>query len=123
MNLLKIQTLMVTNKVSGLGVGGEKSWRLGHRIEENIWSEARAVLSRLSCVRLFATLRTVARQAPLSMGFSRQENEWVPSPSPGHLPYRGIQPGTLMPPAFAGGFFTTSATWEAMSDAWRHTKR
>ena len=36
MNLLKIQTLMVTNKISCLGVGGEKSQRLGHRIEENI---------------------------------------------------------------------------------------
>ena len=49
--------------------------------------------------------------------------EWVPFPSPGHLPYWGIKPGSLMPPAFAGGFFTTSATWEATSDTWRHTKR
>ena len=28
----------------------------------------------LSCVHLFATTRTVAHQASLSMGFSRQEN-------------------------------------------------
>ena len=38
-------------------------------------------------VRLFATLWTVALQAPLSMGFSRQEY-WsgLPFPSPGDLP-------------------------------------
>ena len=47
----------------------------------------------LSRVRLFATLWTVARQAPLSMGFSRQEY-WsgLPFPSPGDLPNSGIGP-------------------------------
>ena len=47
----------------------------------------------LSCVRLFATPWTVARQAPLSMGFSRQEY-WsgVPFPSPGDLRDPGIEP-------------------------------
>ena len=47
----------------------------------------------LGCVRLFATLWTVARQAPLSMGFSRQEY-WsgLPFPSPGDLPNPGIEP-------------------------------
>ena len=47
----------------------------------------------LSRVRLFATLWTVAPQAPLSMGFSRQEY-WsrVPFPSPGHLPNPGVEP-------------------------------
>ena len=47
----------------------------------------------LSCVRLFATLRTVAHQAPQSMGFSRQEY-WsgLPFPSPGELPDPGIEP-------------------------------
>ena len=44
------------------------------------------------CVRLFATPWTVARQAPLSMGFSRQEF-WsgLPFPSPGD-PYPRIEP-------------------------------
>ena len=44
---------------------------------------------------LFATLQTVARQAPLSMGFSRQEY-WsgLPWPSPGHLPDPVIEPGS-----------------------------
>ena len=52
----------------------------------------------LSRVRLFATPWTVAYQAPLSMGFSRQEY-WsgVPFPSPGDLPDPGIKPGS---PAF-----------------------
>ena len=47
----------------------------------------------LSCVRLFVTPQTVACQAPLSMGFSRQEY-WSEesSPFPGDLPYPGIKP-------------------------------
>ena len=69
------------------------------------------VLSRFSHVRLFATLWTVAHQAPLSVGFSRQEY-WsgVPFPSPGDLPDLGIEPVSLMSPALAGRFFTISAT-------------
>ena len=49
----------------------------------------------LSCVQLFATPWTVAHQAPLSMGFSRQEY-WsgLPFPSPGDLPDSGIKPGS-----------------------------
>ena len=55
--------------------------------------------------QLFATPGTVARQAPLSMGFFRQEF-WsgLPFPSPGDLPEPGIEP---VSPALAGGFFTT----------------
>ena len=47
----------------------------------------------LSRVQLFATLWTVAHQAPPSMGFSRQEY-WsgLPFPSPGDLPGPGIKP-------------------------------
>ena len=60
------------------------------------------------------TLWTVACQAPLSMGFSRQEY-WsgLPFLSPGDLPDPGIEPASLMSLALAGRFFTTSATWEA----------
>ena len=52
-------------------------------------------MKSLSRVQLFATLWTVARQAPLSMGFSRQEC-WsgLPFPSPGDLPDPGIEPGS-----------------------------
>ena len=47
----------------------------------------------LSCVRLFATPWTAAHQAPLSMGFSRQEY-WsgLPCPPPGDLPNPGVEP-------------------------------
>ena len=60
-------------------------------------------------------LWTVARQAPLSMGFSRQEY-WsgLPFPSPGDLPEPGIEPASLVSSELAGGFFTIRATWEAI---------
>ena len=69
-----------------------------------------------SHVGLFVTLWTIALQAPLSMGFSRQEC-WsgLPCPPPGDLPDPGTEPLSLMSPALTGGFFTTSATWEAPS--------
>ena len=53
-----------------------------------------------------------ACQVPLSMGFSRQEY-WsgLPCPSPGDLPDPGINPISLR-----GRFFTTSSTWEALSE-------
>ena len=68
-------------------------------------------------VQLFAVPWTVAHQAPLSMGFSRQEY-WsgLPCPPPRDLPNSGIEPLSLMSPALAGRFFTTSATWEAQGD-------
>ena len=53
-------------------------------------------MKSLSRVHLFATPWTVAYQAPLSMGFSRQEY-WsrLPFPSPGDLPDPGMGPGSL----------------------------
>ena len=68
------------------------------------------VLSCFSRVRLFVTPWTVAHQAPLSVGFSRQEY-WsgLPFPSPGNLPNPESEPASLTSPALAGGFFTTSA--------------
>ena len=49
-----------------------------------------------------------------AMGFSRQEY-WrgLPCPPPGDLPNPGIKLTSLCLPALAGGFFTTSATWES----------
>ena len=74
----------------------------------------------LSHVQLFATLWTVACQAPLCRGFSRQES-WsrLPFPPPGHLPNPGIEPTSLTSPALAGRFFTTSTTWEAHRESHR----
>ena len=73
------------------------------------------MLSDYSHVQLFATLWTVAHQALLSMGFSRQEY-WSgqPFPPPGDLPNSGIEPTSLTSPALAGRFFTASATWEVV---------
>ena len=70
--------------------------------------------SHVSRVHLFATPWTVAQQASLSMGFSRQQY-WsgLPCPLPGDLPDPGIKPTTLTSPALAGGFFTSHTTWEA----------
>jgi len=64
----------------------------------------------LSHVQLFATLRTVAYQAPLPMGFPRQEY-WsqLPCPSPGDLPNQRIKPVSPASLALAGGFFTTKS--------------
>ena len=78
-------------------------------------SHISCVLSHVSCVRLFEILGTIAHQAPLSMGFSRQEC-WsgLPFPSPGGLPHPGIKLTSLTSPALAGGFFITSTTWEVL---------
>ena len=72
-------------------------------------------LCELSRVWPFATPWTVAHQAPLSMGFSRQEY-WsgLPFSPPGHLPHPAMELEYLASPALAGRFFTTSATWEAL---------
>ena len=63
------------------------------------------VLSCFSCVRLFATLWTVAHQTPLSMGFARQEYWSGLCPPPGDLPDLGIEPASLTSPSLAGRFF------------------
>ena len=70
------------------------------------------MLSCLRRVRLFVILWTVTHQAPLSVEVSRQEY-WsgLPYPPPGNLPDPGIKPGSLMSPALAGEFFSTSAPW------------
>ena len=59
-----------------------------------IWEDVRTII--YSCQDIFVTPWTVAHQAPLSMGFSRQEY-WsgLPFPSPGDLPNPGIEPSSL----------------------------
>ena len=66
------------------------------------------------CPTLCDPMDCIASQAPLSMGFSRQEY-WIglPFPPPQDLPRPGIEPTSLMSPALTGMFFTTSITWEA----------
>ena len=69
------------------------------------------VLSHFSRVWLFITPWAVTCQAPLSMGFSRQEY-WsgLPCPLPGDPPHPGIKLVSFKSPPLAGGLFTTSAT-------------
>ena len=70
-------------------------------------SHCECVPSHFSRVQLFATLWTVACQAPLSKRFSKQEyRSGLPCPPPGDLPDLGIEPVSLMSP----GFFTSSTT-------------
>ena len=67
------------------------------------------------CLRMCVVLWTVTRQAPLSMGFSRQVY-WsvLPCSTPGDFPNPGTEPVFLMSPALAGSFFTTSTNWEVL---------
>ena len=62
------------------------------------------VLISFSRVQVSVTPQTVAHQAPLSLGFPRQDY-WIglPFPSQGDLPHPGIEPAS---PTLAGGFFT-----------------
>ena len=72
--------------------------RLTKHREESLFS--RSVVSNS-----FETPRAAACQAPLSVGFPRQEyRSGLPFPSPGDLPDSGIEP---TPPALAGRLFTT----------------
>ena len=78
-------------------------------------SKVGKLCNKMLCNKMwfFVTLWTVARQTPLFMEFSRQKC-WsgLPCPPPGDPPNPGIRTSSLMSPALAGGFFTTSATWE-----------
>ena len=64
-----------------------------------------------SCFQPFVAPWTIAQQASLSVGFSRREY-WsgAPFPPPGDLSDPGVEPTSLMSPAFAGRFLTSSAT-------------
>ena len=83
--------------------------------------DRKIVVQSLSRVWLFVTPWTITRQAPLSMGFPRQEY-WsgLPFPSPGDLPDMGIKPFSLVFPALAGRYFATDTPqkpgWEDRRD-------
>ena len=74
--------------------------------------EAKVKVKLLSCVQLFATLWTVAHQAPPSMGFSRQEY-WsgLPFPSPGDLSDPGIKGRPLSKSVFHSFIHTMNIEW------------
>ena len=103
-------------------IGGINNYWLKERMKESMlsWSGLGHLLALWegkclvipSCPSLSATLWTVAHQAPLSMGFPRQEY-WsgLPFPSLGDLPDPGIEPVSL---ALSGRFYTGWAIGEAM---------
>ena len=85
---------------------GSQSWtrlsdwtELKHCAENFVYSVCAVLCHHFSCVRLFASLSTVAQQTSLSVGFSRQEY-WsgLLCPSPGNLPNPGIEPTSLVSP-------------------------
>ena len=86
--------------------------------------ECACVLSCFSCVQLFVTQWTIAHQAPLSLGFSRQEY-WsgLPCPPPGDIPDPELKLAPFTSPAQAGRFFTASATWEPQRMEYYSAKR
>lgn len=72
------------------------------------------VLTRFTSLHFFATLWIVPHQALLSVRSFRQEYlRGLPGLLPGDLTDPGINPVSLMSPVPAGGFLTTSITWEA----------
>ena len=77
------------------------------------------MLSHFSCVWLFVTLWTVAPQAPLSMGFSRQE-EWsgLPCLPPGDLPNPGIELTSHYVSCIGRWVLYYQVTWEAPQSSW-----
>ena len=71
---------------------------------EALYVSCACMLSCFSCVWLFATLWTIACQAALAMGRSRQEYwSWLPCPPPGDLPNPGIKPTSPASPALQVG--------------------
>ena len=75
------------------------------------------------CLQFFATLWTVAHQAPLSMGtLQARILEWAAVPSSRGSLRPGIESMSLVSPAWAGGLFTASATWEGPYNAGWCTK-
>ena len=86
------------------------------------WSRSQGLcvhvcLSRFSHVRLFSIPWTAVPQAPLSMGFSRQEYcSGLRYPPPGDFPDPGLERVPPVAPALADVFFTSSATWDAPQD-------
>ena len=88
----------------------DSSFFLFSRIYHSVWCVCVCVCVSLSHVRLFVTPWTAASQAPPS---GHEYWSGLPFPSPGHLLDPDKEPASLASPTLAGGFFNTSATWEA----------
>ena len=99
--------------VSMMTLGEPEAWSPSSLKEKNLLSHvAWAVLALQSCLTLWDPM-DCSPPAPLSVAFSRQEYlSGLPCPFPGDLPIPGIKFTSLIFPALAGRFFTTSAAWE-----------
>ena len=89
------------------GKGWKLCWDVARRLGETSLGDTgkEARTQSFSLVRLLATPWTIAHQAPLSMGFSRQKyRSGLPFPPPGDTPSTGFKPAS---PELAGGFLTT----------------
>ena len=73
-----------------------------------------SMLSRFRCIWLFMTPCCIPPGSSVHGLLQVRILEWVAMPSSRDLPGPGIEPASLMSPALAGGFFTTSAIWEAL---------
>ena len=94
-------------------------WQISEKIQPDLVPQSylnENVIVQYKVRWLFATLWTVAHQAPLSMGFSRQEYlSGLPFPSPGNLPDPGIEPkDRTQVSRIAGRRFNLWATREAL---------
>ena len=100
-----------------MGLHGRLSYQAQHSTHIHDVYMYACVLSHFSHVQLFAMLWTVAHQAPLCMGFSKQEY-WsgLPFPPTGDLPDPGIEPASLASPTLVLYHWEAlgSATWEAL---------
>ena len=83
-------------------------------IEPASYLSSIVVLSRFSTVPTLCNLMDCSSTHSSVHGILQVRMlEWVAMPSSGDLPDPGIEPVSLLSPALAGGFFTTSTAWEA----------
>ena len=96
---------------------GRKPPASDYKVQILAAGQCACMLHCFTCVRLFATLWAIACQAPLSMGFSKQDywNGLLCSPS-GDLPDPGIEPGSLMSPAWQVGSLPLEPHGRPMQD-------
>ena len=109
----QVQTYIIYTRILWSGVENNLMATNGGRNKLGNWDWYihMSMWKLLSRVQLFVTLWTVACQAPLSMGFSRQKYQsWLLFPPAGDIPNPGIEPRS---PLTAGKSFTVQATREA----------